>query len=186
VLTVALPPARVPVPIVARPSLNVAVPVGVPAPGAVAATVAVKVTDWPYTEGFALELRVVVVSALFTVWVSTALVLALKPEAPEYSAVIECVPTVSPDVLKLAWPALSVPVPSVVVPSLKVMVPVGVAVPLVGVTVAVKVTDWPCFDGFALETTVVVVLTVLRARLNDSEAVPPLPFPGVPAGVVNV
>ena len=35
------------------------------------------------------------------------------------------------------------PVPRVVEPSLKVTVPVGVPEPLVGVTVAVKVTVWP-------------------------------------------
>jgi hypothetical protein len=45
VLNVATPPLSVPVPIVVRPSLNVTVPVGVPAPGVTAATVAVKVTD---------------------------------------------------------------------------------------------------------------------------------------------
>ena len=39
---------------------------------------------------------------------------------------------------------LSVPVPRVVEPSLKVTVPVGVPAPArSGVTVAVKVTDWP-------------------------------------------
>jgi hypothetical protein len=36
-----------------EPSLNVTVPVGVPAPGAAAVTVAVKVTDCPIVEGFA-------------------------------------------------------------------------------------------------------------------------------------
>jgi hypothetical protein len=41
---------------------------------------------------------------------------------------------------------LIVPVPSVVVPSLKVTVPVTPAG-----TVAVKVTDWPTFDGLGEE-----------------------------------
>jgi hypothetical protein len=45
VLNVAVPPLSVPVPIVVRPSLKVTLPLGVPAPGAVALTVAVKVTD---------------------------------------------------------------------------------------------------------------------------------------------
>ena len=35
------------------PSLNCTVPVGVPEPGGTAKTVAVKVTGWPNTEGFA-------------------------------------------------------------------------------------------------------------------------------------
>ena len=63
---VATPPLKVPVPIVAAPSLNVTVPVGVPAPGAVAVTVAVNVTDWPKTDGFAELPRAVEVLALLT------------------------------------------------------------------------------------------------------------------------
>ena len=35
------------------PSLNCTVPVGVPEPGGTTETVAVKVTGWPNTEGFA-------------------------------------------------------------------------------------------------------------------------------------
>ncbi len=50
VVKVATPPLSVPVPSVVEPSLNVTVPVGVPAPGAVAEMVAVKVTDWPKTD----------------------------------------------------------------------------------------------------------------------------------------
>lgn len=46
---------------VAAPSLNVMVPVGVPE--VAGCTVAVKVTDFPYTDGFAEETREVVVGA---------------------------------------------------------------------------------------------------------------------------
>jgi hypothetical protein len=60
-------PFNVPVPIVAAPSLNVTEPVGVPAPGATAATVAVNVTDCSTVEGFALDATVVVVFDLLTV-----------------------------------------------------------------------------------------------------------------------
>ena len=42
---------RVPVPIVVAPSVNVAMPVGVPVPGETAVTVAVNVTAWPKTDG---------------------------------------------------------------------------------------------------------------------------------------
>ncbi|MGX1855123.1 hypothetical protein [Streptomyces sp. NPDC055299] len=49
---------------------NVTVPVGVPAPGATGATVAVNVTDCPTTDGSGDELTVVVVDACPTVWVS--------------------------------------------------------------------------------------------------------------------
>jgi hypothetical protein len=85
-------------------------------------------------------------------------VLPLKFVSPLYTAVIECEPTVNADVLKVAEPELKVPVPKVVVPSLKVTVPVGVLLPDVGVTVAVKVTLWPKTEGFAEDTTAVVVV----------------------------
>jgi hypothetical protein len=45
------------------PSLNCTDPVGVPAPGAVTLTVAVKVTDCPKTDGLAEEPTAVVVAA---------------------------------------------------------------------------------------------------------------------------
>ena len=66
VANVAMPPLKVPVPIGLPPSRKVTVPVGVPAPGATADTVAVNVTDWPKTEGFADEVTVVEVLALLT------------------------------------------------------------------------------------------------------------------------
>ena len=52
VVSVATPPRSVPVPIGDAPSRKVTVPVGVPAPGGVAATVALNVTDCPNVEGF--------------------------------------------------------------------------------------------------------------------------------------
>ena len=42
-------------------------PVGVPLPGEAAVTVAVNVTAWPYTAGFADEDSLVVVESWFTV-----------------------------------------------------------------------------------------------------------------------
>ena len=56
VLKVAVPPDSVPLPILVEPSWKVTVPLGVPAPGLTAATVAVKVTLWPKTDGFGVEL----------------------------------------------------------------------------------------------------------------------------------
>jgi hypothetical protein len=70
------------------PSETVTVPVIVvgatAAPGATAATVTLKVTVWPVTEGSGLsEVMVVVVSALFTVWDTDAEAgLALKLVSP--------------------------------------------------------------------------------------------------------
>jgi hypothetical protein len=47
---------------------NVTLPVGVPDPGLSAVTVAVKVTDWPYTEGLTEDPSWVVVESWSTVW----------------------------------------------------------------------------------------------------------------------
>jgi hypothetical protein len=72
VLYVAVPLLTVPVPSVVFPSMNVTVPVAV-----VGTTVAVNVTEKPYTDGFEDGATVTVVFALFTVCVRTADVLLL-------------------------------------------------------------------------------------------------------------
>src|SRR6202023_287219 len=64
------------------PSWKVTVPVGVPAPGGLAVTVAVKVPLWPATEGLAEELSAVVVASWLTVWVRFGEVLVLKLASP--------------------------------------------------------------------------------------------------------
>ncbi|GAO05922.1 hypothetical protein TPA0598_01_02920 [Streptomyces lydicamycinicus] len=73
VVTLAVPPERVPVKVGPPEMTKVTVPVGVPAPGATGATVAVKVTGCPTTDGSGDEVTVVVVSAGSTVWVSVSL-----------------------------------------------------------------------------------------------------------------
>jgi hypothetical protein len=73
IVKVATPDAFVfAVPMVLAPSLNVTVSpaAGFPAPGDTAATVAVKVTDCPNTDGFAELATVVVVLDLLTVCVT--------------------------------------------------------------------------------------------------------------------
>lgn len=65
------------------------------------------------------------------------------PVSPEYTAVMLWGPTPSALVVYIATPADNVPLPSVVVPSRKFTEPVGCAVPLVSVTVAVNVTLLP-------------------------------------------
>ena len=67
VVKVAWPELRVSVASEVAPSLNVTVPVGVPLPGELAVTLAVKVTDWLKTEGLAEETKAVVVASLLTV-----------------------------------------------------------------------------------------------------------------------
>jgi hypothetical protein len=62
--------------------VKVIVPVGVPAPGATAATAALKVTDCPNTDGLTLEPKVITLLARFTVWLRLADALALKLASP--------------------------------------------------------------------------------------------------------
>lgn len=81
-------------------------------------------------------------------------VLASHPALPVNTAVIECVPKVSAEVENVALPVVvltATPDARVVVPSLKAIVPWGM--PFEEVTVAVKVTDAPEFDGFAEDAT---------------------------------
>ena len=81
--TVACPDAfKVPEPSDLFPSLKVTVPVGTAVPGALATTVAVKVTDWPLFDGLSEDVTVVVVPSLFTVWVKLDEVLVLNLESP--------------------------------------------------------------------------------------------------------
>ena len=72
---------------------------------------------------------------------------------------IEWLPGVRAEVVSVALPATSEPVPSVVAPFLNVTVPV--AVPTVDVTVAVNVTSEPKTDGFLDEPTEVVVAPLM-------------------------
>ena len=77
---VAEPELNVTEPREVAPSKNSTVPLAVPAPGEVAATVAVKVIDCPKTEGFVEDVNVVVVLALLTTWLTAELVLVTKLE----------------------------------------------------------------------------------------------------------
>src|ERR1700722_4080979 len=80
-----------------------------------------------------------------------------KPPVPVKDAVMVWLPTASVEVENAACPLVLTATAEArtVDPSAKVTEPDGV--PLVEVTVAVKVTDWPEFDGFGVEVTVVDV-----------------------------
>src|SRR5947209_4130922 len=95
VLKEALPPESVTPPGVrsVAPSLKSTVPVGVPPPGEVAVTVAVKVKFCPKTDGLADELTTVCVTDC-TVCVKTAEAMPVKLVSPEYCTVIEWLPAV--------------------------------------------------------------------------------------------
>ena len=70
-------------------------------------------------------------------------------------------PAFRDDVVKVAVPPLSVPVPSKVFPWLKDTVSPSGGAPALDVTVAVKVTASPKVDGFGDEVSPVLVGTVL-------------------------
>ncbi len=83
VLKVAVPLVSETLPKDVVPSMKVTLPVGIPAPGEAAETVAVKVTDCPNTEGFAAAVTLLVVAALLTTCVKAGLdVLPPKFAAP--------------------------------------------------------------------------------------------------------
>ena len=82
-------------------------------------------------------------------------------ESPEYAAVTVSVPTGSTVVVQVAVPEATVEAVHPVF-ALQVMVPVSV-LPIPGVMVAVKVTDWPKGDGVRLVDTAVVVTTEVQS-----------------------
>ena len=175
VVNVAVPPApTATVPRITLPSWNVTVPVGVPAPGATAATVAVKVTAWPVAAGLTDEPRATVVDARLTVSVTTAEVLSAKLPVPAKEAVSAWLPTPS-DTARVAWPAaLTGAVPSTVVPSRKVTVPVGT--PAAEFTVAVSVTGWPK-TAVAVDVLSVVVVAAAPTRSATTRFATGVPRP---------
>src|SRR5947209_1787208 len=105
VLRLALPPLRVTVHRMVLPSWKVTLPVGVPEPGELAVTVAVKVTDWPNTEVAGDALTAVAVPSLLTVSLAVP-ELVVKLPSPLYEAEIVWLPTLSAEVLRLAVPPL--------------------------------------------------------------------------------
>src|SRR5262249_15617740 len=76
VVTLTGPPALV------LSTANCTVPVGVPAPEPVTATVAVKVPFWLGADGLSDDLTVVLVRALLTVWLRVLLVPPAKVASP--------------------------------------------------------------------------------------------------------
>ena len=79
-------------------------------------------------------------------------------------------PAVEKLVLRVATPALIVPVPSVVAPSRNVTVPLAAA----GDTVALSVVPCPMEAGFTLDASVVVVPSVFTTRLTVADVAAPV------------
>ena len=86
---------------------------------------------------------------------------------------MECDPATSVEIVKLATPAASVPVPSVVEPSRNTTLPVGVPAPgVVAPIVAVNVTAWPKVDGARFDATVAEVEAWFTVWVNTGDALP--------------
>src|SRR5262249_12215839 len=148
------------------PSWNVTVPVGVPAPGATAATVAVKVTAWPGTAGVTDHPRATVGAARLTVTSGAPVLAAEPPVAAEEAGSAGRPPASDPPTV--AWPA-SLPwaVPRTGVPSRKVTVPAGP--PAWELTLAVSNTVCPkTAVGADVPSVVVVFAAVNGAELFSS------------------
>ena len=79
---VAWPLARLALPSEVLPSMKVMLPLGVPAPGATAVTMAVKVTAWPDTVWLAEEVSVAAVVALLMICPSAVVLLEAKLVLP--------------------------------------------------------------------------------------------------------
>jgi hypothetical protein len=138
------------------PSRKATLPVGV----ALTAleTVAVNVTCCPTVTVAAEDATAVEVAACCMVWLTACELLAAKVASPEYFAVIKWVPAARDEELNIACAlAFSVPVPIWVVPSRNAAVPVGVPLPVFGLSVAVNVTGCPKVVGFAEDVSAVEV-----------------------------
>ncbi len=97
-----------------------------------------------------------------TFCVNTGEVEPLKSALPAYTAVMLWLPRAKPEVDTLAWLLpFMLAVPKLLAPSKNCTVPVAA-----GVMVAVKVTELPTVDGFALELTAVVVLPLARVTVR--------------------
>ena len=87
-------------------------------------------------------------------------------------------PAARDDVLKVAAPPVSGPLPKSVAPSMKLTLPVAAPVPGgTTETVAVKVTDCPKTEGLVPDATLVVVATLLTTWASAGVDVPPVKLP---------
>src|SRR4051812_41207201 len=131
-------------------SLNVTVPEGVPM---VPESVSVRVIAWPNMDGLILDTRWNWATAGLTVWEPGPDVPARYVASPEYVTVMGCAPTASIEVAHCATPADSAtePPPVIGVPwSLNATVPEGI--PMVPVSVSVRMIACPNIEGLILDT----------------------------------
>jgi hypothetical protein len=164
--------SSVPIPSEFIPFRNSTVPVGVPEPGLMAVTVAVKVTVAPEFDGLGTPTTTVFVSAA-TVAVSCADVLVLKLGSPSYLAVSVLVPMGSDDVVSIAVPFVRGTLWIKVMPFMKSTLPVGVPIPgLMAVTVAVSTTGLPRVERDGETVRAVVLLACITVMALAVESLP--------------
>jgi hypothetical protein len=95
-------------------------------------------------DGFCEDLKLVVVEAGLTTWLTGDDVLPPKVESPAYTALTWSVPPPSVEIARVAEPALNGAVPSAVPADMNVTIsPSGGVVPSFEVTTAVKLTACP-------------------------------------------
>src|ERR1700737_3283995 len=167
---VAVPPLnRAGLPRLTPPKKNWTVPVGVPVPGAMALTVAVKVTDCPNTDGLAEDaVTVVADEAWVTVTTTGDETLPLKWPSPSQWAVRLWVPTVSP----MFSAKLTEPPVTTVLPSHSHHRPVGVPAPgATAVVDGVNVMIWPDTGEVGEALSVVMVSALLTVCVSVVELV---------------
>jgi hypothetical protein len=113
--------------------------------------------------------------AYFTTWLKIGDVFPARLAFPEYTAVIECVSApFKVDVLNVALPVelLTSALPSTVPKFLNVTVPFTNP-PKAGTTVAVKVTNFPKFEGFGDDASVTLVPALFMTFINTPEVLGP-------------
>ena len=94
--------------------------------------------------------------------------LEAKSVLPWNVAVIECEPIARVEIVSCAALLITAVLPSVVEPSRKVTAPTT-ELPAPAWTVAVNVTDCPASAGFALEASVVVVVSCFTVSVNAGD-----------------
>lgn len=132
-------------------------------------TVAVNVTLFFTSDGFALDVSTVEVAAGFTTSESGAEVLPAKLRSPAYEAVIECDPRVRLATESCAALFERLAVPSEFPPSKNVTAPLAWSPLMEGMTVAVKTTACPNVAGLGLAPTVTVEPAGLIVSVNAVE-----------------
>src|SRR5262245_12714029 len=150
----AVPPTTVLDPRARVPSKNLTVPEGMPPAGAIAVTVARRVTGAPCVGEVEEGESWVSVSPFSTRWASFTGPLAAKSPPPSYAAVMACIAGARDEVLHVALPPARLTEARVVPPSRNTTRPEGgplAGAGSIGITIAVNATVSPVRAGLGVE-----------------------------------